>query len=308
MIAIDRSVESNLRHVSVNGTDLAYSERGAGESVVLVHGGISDLTIWDTLVEPLSRSRRVFAYSRRYAWPNRPIGEAVDDRMDVHVRDLVAFIEQLQIGPAHLVGNSWGGFITILAARERPDLVRSLVVQEPPVIPLFLGAPPGPLGLVATLATKPRLGRALAGMLLRGLVPAGNLAKQGKLEQSIELFARRVALGDAGYDAIPPSVKEHMLVNGGTHRSQMMNGGGFVPFTRREARAITTPTLVMTGAESPIGLRLLASELGRLLPNSRQVSIPKASHVMHVANPGATLEAIEAFLASRAGGRSGYPR
>lgn len=298
MIAIDdRQIEAGTEHVEINGVRLAYVQKGAGEPVVFVHGGISDLTIWEPVFEPISRHYRAIAYSRRYAWPNEPIVDGVADTITQHAADLAALIEKLDLGPTNLVGNSWGGFICLVVARDRPELVRRLVVQEPPVIPLFLGAPPSPPALLKTLVTRPRTGRALAGMIFKGMQPAQAALKRGAVEESMEIFVRRVALGDVGYEAMPEWVKRHMRLNAGTHAAQFRNDGGFVPFTARDARSIQVPTLVMTGQHSPAGLRVLAKELAALLPNAQEVEIANASHVMHVANPEASGNAIIRFLA-----------
>lgn len=299
MIAIDeRQLEAGLEHIEIDGARLAYVQKGEGEPVVLVHGGISDLTIWEPILEPISRHYRAIAYSRRYAWPNEPIPAGVADTIAQHASDLAALIETLDLGPTNLVGNSWGGFICLVVARDRPELVRRLVVQEPPVIPLFLGAPPSPPALLKTLVTRPRTGRALAGMIFKGMQPTQAALKRGAVEESIEIFVRRVALGDAGYEALPEWVKRHMKLNAGTHVSQFQHDGGFVPFTARDARSIRVPTLVMTGEHSPAGLKVLAKALAGLLPRAHEVDIPKASHVMHVANPEAAVNAIIRFLAA----------
>ena len=89
-----------------------------------------------------------------------------------------------------------------------------------------------------------------------------------------------------------------MRLNAGTHVSQFRNNGGFVPFTQREARSISAPTLVMTGEHSPEPLRVLSYELARLMPRAQQVEIDSASHVMHVANPSQTVKEIVRFLAA----------
>ena len=45
-------------------------------------------------------------------------------------RDLVRFIEALDVGPVYLNGNSHGGYLVQYAALERPDLVRRLVITN----------------------------------------------------------------------------------------------------------------------------------------------------------------------------------
>jgi len=294
------AIAGEFQHIEVNRARLAYVERGRGEPVVLVHGGITDLTIWTPILESVASQYRAIAYSRRYAWPNEPIAAGVVDTIAQHAADLAQLIEKLELGPTHLVGNSFGAFTSLLVARDRPQLVRSLVVQEPPVVPLFVGAPPNPMAMARLLVTRPQLGRALATMLFKGMLPTQAAVNRGAVEESIEIFVRRVALGDSGYEELPEWVKQHMRLNVGTHVSQFRNNGGFVPFSARDARSIRVPTLVMTGEHSPAALKLMAKELARLLPRSEQIDIPNASHVMHVANPTATSEAILRFLATAA--------
>lgn len=53
-----------------------------------------------------------------------------------HLRDeLIALIEQQAKGkPVHLVGHSLGGYVSLLAACRRPELVRSVVIVDAPVV------------------------------------------------------------------------------------------------------------------------------------------------------------------------------
>ena len=296
MTAIEKRLQSEYRHVEVSGATLAYVERGDGEPVVFVHGGITDLTFWEPILEPLGKSFHAISYSRRWAWPNEPIPGGVLDSVDVHARDLIALIEELRLGPVHLVGNSYGAFISLLVARDRPDLVRRLVAQEPPVIPLLICFPPSPPALIKLLLTRPRTGVPVAKMVFGGVLPVQSMVERGEVEASIEKFVRTVALGDAGYEALPDWMKEHMRLNSGTHAAQFRNNGGFVPFTPADARSVRVPTLVMTGQHSPVALRVLSAELARCLPDARTVEIPNASHAMHLANPDATVAAIDDFL------------
>jgi pimeloyl-ACP methyl ester carboxylesterase len=87
----------------------------------------------------------------------------------------------------------------------------------------------------------------------------------------------------------------HMLLDARTARAQML-GKGFPRFTPADARAIRVPTLLMTGAISPVHMHRLADRLAELLPNIERVEITEASHMMHWQNPDATAQAVLSFL------------
>ena len=110
----------------VNGAALAYREQGEGEPVVFVHGSASDLRSWEQQLPAVGTSYRAIAYSRRYARPNQDIEPATDDQMLPHVDDLSTLLLLLDAAPAHLVGHSWGAFVSLLTAVRHPELVRSM--------------------------------------------------------------------------------------------------------------------------------------------------------------------------------------
>lgn len=106
---------------------------GSGPRVLLVHGSLSGPAVW-TLQRPLSERWRLELVARPGFPPNPPA-----DRIDFeHDAPLVA--DLLGEG-AHLVGHSYGGVISLLAAAQRPDAVRSLTVLEPPCFAVARGDP-----------------------------------------------------------------------------------------------------------------------------------------------------------------------
>ncbi|WDR02706.1 alpha/beta hydrolase [Devosia algicola] len=136
--------------VTRDGTTLAYTERGDGETLVFVHGGVSDQRTWNGLLDFFAASYRTIAYSRRYAVPNAPIDPTADDPMQVHVDDLADLIRDRKAGPAHIAGHSWGGFVALKLAIQEPELCKSLVLIEPPVLTLLFDFPPTPAKLLRT--------------------------------------------------------------------------------------------------------------------------------------------------------------
>lgn len=112
---------------------MAVESLGAGDDVVLVHGALS----WgrDTFASQLHLADRV----RLHVVDRRGYGAAApavegEVGWPVDVPDLLTLLEDL--GGAHIVGHSYGGVVALIAAGERPELVRSLVVVEPPVYDL----------------------------------------------------------------------------------------------------------------------------------------------------------------------------
>ena len=130
--------------VDVNGARLEYTDAGRGEPLVFVHGSLEDLRIWRRQVDLFSPCYRVIAYSRRYHHPNAAPG-AGDPAYaaSLHAADLAGLIEKLNLAPAHLVTSSFGGCVALALAVARPELVRSLVLAEPPLMPWLERIPGG---------------------------------------------------------------------------------------------------------------------------------------------------------------------
>jgi len=282
--------------VTVNEAELAYDERGSGDAVIFVHGGISDLRIWEKQMATFSENHRAIAYSRRYAWPNPDVPDGVDDQMWPHADDLAELIRKLDAAPAHLVGNSWGAFICLLTALRYPELVRSITVEEPPVIPLFVSNQPKPHELLKLFLTRPRTGAALMKFFGTAIGPAVKAFKKADLDGGVRVFARGV-LGADVYESLPAEVKEAMLANGKALSSQLL-GSGFPAFTEADVRRIKTRTLLITGKKSPALLPRLTDRLQELLPNAQRVDIADASHLMHYEQPAAVNRAVLDFIAA----------
>ena len=288
---------AGIRTAAVDGGALAYREQGEGEPVVFVHGDCSDLRTWDQQLPAIGGSYRAIAYSRRYARPNRDIEPDADDQMLAHVDDLVALLRVRGAAPAHLIGHSWGSFICLLAAIRHPQLVRSLVLGEPPVLSLFMSVPPRPTELLR-LFRRPRTALAILGFAARTALPAERAFRRGDDEEAMQKFAYGL-LGKDSYERLTRERTQQARENLSTLRAQVL-GAGFPPLSDDDVRSVTAPTLLMTGERSPAYLLRLSDRLQQLLPNAERVAIMGASHVMHEDNAGAVNEAILGFLARRA--------
>lgn len=296
----------SLSTVLVDGAALAYREQGDGEPVVLVHGSASDLRTWEQQVPAISESHRVIAYSRRYARPNKDIRPGLDDQMTPHVDDLVAFLRAIDGAPAHLVGHSWGAFICLLTAIWHPQLARSLVLQEPPVLSLFTSTPPRPREVLPLLVRRPRTAVAILEFGARTIAPAQRAFRRGDDDAALETFAHGV-LGKDAYERLPDERRQQARENLNTLRAQLL-GAGFPPLSEDDVRGVRVPTLLMTGDRSPALLLRLTERLEELLPNAERIEIVDASHAMQEEKPSAVNAAILGFLARHASQTGGADR
>jgi pimeloyl-ACP methyl ester carboxylesterase len=292
-----RSFEG-VRTADVNGAALAYREQGEGEPVVFVHGSVDDLRSWEQQLPAIGASYRAVAYSRRYARPNQDIEPDADDQTLPHVDDLAAFLRVMDAAPAHLVGHSWGGLICLVAAIRHPQLVRSLVLQEPPVLSLFMSVPPRPTELLRLFVRRPRTTLVILSFAAKTAVPAQKAFQRGDDEAAMQKFGYGL-LGKDAYERLPQERKQQAFENVRGLRAQVL-GAGFPPLSEDDVRGVQVPTLLMTGERSPAYLPRLTDRLQQLLPNAERVEIPGASHVMSEENPGAVNEAILGFLARHA--------
>jgi pimeloyl-ACP methyl ester carboxylesterase len=117
-----------MAEAAVNGVQLHYELTGSGDAVVFVHGALLDHHDWDVVSLRLADSFQVLSYDRRGHSQSSGNGTLNDD-----LADLAALIEQLELAPVHLVGNSLGGCIALRLAIARPELLRSISAHEPPL-------------------------------------------------------------------------------------------------------------------------------------------------------------------------------
>jgi pimeloyl-ACP methyl ester carboxylesterase len=100
-----------LMNIQIDGRQLHYIEQGKGQPVIFIHGGINDYRSWQFQIDSFSRKYRVISYSRRFAYPNKQVGNIVtDSTIGDNAADLAELIRKLGFLPAHLVGHSYGAF------------------------------------------------------------------------------------------------------------------------------------------------------------------------------------------------------
>src|SRR5438552_10053419 len=114
--------------IRVNGAEIHYESRGAGETILFLHGLLWGGWMFEPQMRALETTARCVAIDFRGQGGSEVTAGGYD--METLFADVVALIEALVLAPAHLVGLSMGGFVGMRIAARRPDLVRSLALLE----------------------------------------------------------------------------------------------------------------------------------------------------------------------------------
>ena len=272
----------NVKQANVDNEKLAYVEAGQGDVIVLVHGGFQDYRLWEQHLPVFSKGYRVIAYSRRNHFPNSTSNDGLPDgAADAHGEDLAAFLTALGVKQAHIVAHSSGAHAALFFASNHPEMVRTLVINEPPAAALLAGTPTG------TDTLKEWRAR---------FAPSQEALRQGDIDAGLRLFADAVG-GPGTYDRRSDDERKMMRDNAPPHVADAKSTRR-PAFTCEMARRISAPTLVTNGERSPEFFHRIVDELERCLPNRTRVFIPGASHTVPSENPHAYDEAVLAFIAN----------
>jgi pimeloyl-ACP methyl ester carboxylesterase len=113
-------------YVDAGGVRTYYEVSGEGETLILLHGGLCTVEMFDAQTAGLVATYRVFNPERRGHGRTPDVeGPITYENM---AQDTIAFVEALGLGPSHLVGWSDGALVALLVALRRSDLVQKLVL------------------------------------------------------------------------------------------------------------------------------------------------------------------------------------
>lgn len=122
----------NPQYINVNGTRTRYFTAGAGEPMVLVHGGhfgnAASAEDWELNLEGLAGAFRVYAIDKLgMGFTDNPCSDD-DYNLGAQAEHLYEFVRAVGADPAHLVGHSRGGYAVTRMALDHPEAVRTLTI------------------------------------------------------------------------------------------------------------------------------------------------------------------------------------
>jgi pimeloyl-ACP methyl ester carboxylesterase len=239
--------------------ELHVLDTGSGAPVLFLHSSGMSGAQWRRSADAaLERGFRavvpdLLGSGRSPAWPD---GKSFGFRDDVAaIQRLVAGLD----GPVHCVGHSYGGMVALHLALLEPGRIRSLAVYDP----------------VALGVLDPEVDADARADVARVSLAFGRAAAEHDawLQQFVEYWS-----GEGAWARLRPEARAEFS------RTAWVTYAGarslVADETRAEAyRALTVPTLVVSGDASPLAERRVVSKLAAAIPRARLEVIAGAGHM-----------------------------
>lgn len=250
--------------ITINNTKVAFSRKGNGAPMILMHGWGCDRKALTLFENEGAKDHEVFnldlpGFGQS---PEPPSAWTVDD----YTRMLEEFTKALGLERPTLLGHSFGGRIAILYASRNP--VDNLI-------------------LVDAAGVKPR-----RSLRQRARVLSFKLAKLwwrivlGREKAEQRIAAERDKRGSADYRNASPLMKQVLVKAVNTDLCHAMP-------------SISAPTLLLWGENDTATPMRDARKINRLIRGSRLVSFPGAGHFSFVDNPFQCAAAVRHAIAPK---------
>jgi pimeloyl-ACP methyl ester carboxylesterase len=115
---------------TIKGVDYYYEVRGQGEPLLILHGGLGSIDMFEPLLPTFTQSRQVIGIDLqghgRSSLGNRPIRcEAIAD-------DVAVLLKRIGRAKVDVLGYSFGGCVGLRLAVQHPVVVRRLAIASAP--------------------------------------------------------------------------------------------------------------------------------------------------------------------------------
>ncbi len=274
------TIPDGVKIVEVGGYPVSYIEAGSGVAVVMLHGAWVDHRFFAPQVADFSKSHRAIAVSLRHYYPESWDGKEGAFSVTQHANDVAALIRQLNLGKVHLLGHSRGGAVAINVARQHPELIRTLILEDPGGLE--------PLLADEAVGRQRVEGSARLGAFLRGTLDSSDRAATAKT-------AWNTTNGPDAWARMPPAMQQMITDNIGTMTAKTPYDAPAIDCDA--IRKFNFPVLVLHGDRSQKIYSDMGAAMRQCKPDlAEPVIVPEAGHNMHFNNPAFYNKAVLEFM------------
>jgi non-heme chloroperoxidase len=263
-------MSNNPKIIEIGGRQLYYVDREeeGQQPIIFIHGGLDDYRCWQFQIDSFSKKYRAISYSRRFAYPNKWIGNVVtDNTIEENAKDLAELIRKLDLAPAHLVGASYGAYIALYCASKNPELAKTMVLNEPPIMQFLVRSPiKEDVELLQRFRTRVQS-------------PNQDASRVGDFRKAAQVAIDGIMEIESFFEKLPEEEKQYLIDNAKSLESELESAMS-TSFTTQDVKKITTiPTLLVKGELSPKYFLRILDILSENMPNNtEQIVIPNVSH------------------------------
>jgi pimeloyl-ACP methyl ester carboxylesterase len=261
--------DAALKSVPVSGASLACVEQGTGSPIVLVHGAPSDHRMWLPHCAFLAaQGFRAIACTQRYFGTNPWNPDWPEFGTRLHANDLVTVLSALE-EPARVIPWSYGAHVALIAAIERPRLMRSLFVYEP-------GFP--------TWVSDPEQLREFSADAEHMFGPAAAAVQRGDTEAAVRALIDGSG-GRAGYFDSQPEDRRRIQLDNARVVPRLFAQSPPVAITGEQLRALEVPAAVAWGAQTRALFRVVSAAAAECIRGPHAGPVASATHMWPEEDP-----------------------
>lgn len=268
--------------ITVKGVQLHYDQRGSGQPVVFLHGGILISRDFEQVMKMLEkRGYQAIAFDRPgYGYSKRPTTEMTPLEQ---ARLLHEALKKLGIQKPLLVGHSWSGLLVLTYALMYPEDVSGLVLLGGAMY--VEGYPAANGDPLSKLALTPILGDMMMYALLPS--PLGTMLTKMMLK---ETFAP---------EAVPYEYEKATMAlwrRPAHFKANRADVLAFVPTARKVSkryRTIKQPMVIAVGENDPFGTVEQAKRFKQEVPHAELVIYPQIAHMIPQKHPQLVVELVQ---------------
>jgi len=255
----------------IDDIQMAYTDTGVGRPVVLIHGYPFNRSLWNEQVETLSNSYRVIVPDLRgFGETDASTGTATMNRM---AEDVGQLLDHLRISQAVIGGLSMGGYVALAFYKQFPSRVRALVLAD-----TRAQADTEEAKQTRAQQAEKALSEGMAGIadaMLPKLLTPETVSKRPEVVKRVRDMMLKTKPEGAAAALLGMAERED--------QTELLS-------------RVTSPTLILVGAEDAITPVADSEKMRDCIAGSRLVVIENAGHVSNLERTEQFNEALLKFL------------
>lgn len=259
-----------IRSCSFREGKLRYRQSGKGRAVILLHGFLENLHIWDGLSADLSRRYRVISIDLPGHGKSDNFGYV--HSMELMAEAVMAVLKKERLRKVVMIGHSMGGYVSLAFAEKYPDHLRGLCLFHSSALSDNTKKKEDRLRAIDALKKYPKK---FIRELIKNLFSSQNVKI---LKEEIKELEDSAANGSIpGYCACVLGMRDR------DNREVILK---FAPY----------PVLIIAGKDDPVIPEKVAEEQSRLAEKGQYVLLENSGHMGFLEEPGKVLRSLRSFI------------